>query len=147
LREFLKRRLGFTGRISRGRFWVTTVLSVLVLLAGAALFIALGIMMHSSANDPITYIAAFVFFILVVAITIKVGSAGARRLHDRGKSGWWIILYYCVPAWALPQGTGWKGPGVIFSLAATAILIWAFIDLGFLHGDDGENAYGPIPLG
>jgi uncharacterized membrane protein YhaH (DUF805 family) len=35
----------------------------------------------------------------------------------------------------------------ILSLAATAIAIWAFVELGCLRGTPGPNQYGPDPLG
>jgi Protein of unknown function (DUF805) len=46
-----------------------------------------------------------------------------KRYHDRGKSGWWYLLQF-IPI---------IGP------------IWAFIELGFCSGDDGDNDYGDGP--
>ena len=35
----------------------------------------------------------------------------------------------------------------MLSLAAAAIAIWAFVELGCLRGTPGPNQYGPDPLG
>jgi uncharacterized membrane protein YhaH (DUF805 family) len=47
-----------------------------------------------------------------------------KRWHDRGKSGWWVLIVF-VPI------IGY---------------LWLLIECGFLAGDDGPNEYGPDPL-
>ena len=37
-------------------------------------------------------------------------------------------------------------PMMVLSLAGLAISIWALVELGFLRGTQGDNAYGPDPL-
>jgi uncharacterized membrane protein YhaH (DUF805 family) len=63
----------------------------------------------------------------------------SKRLHDRGRSGWWaaLVLFALVAVWPAPQGAG----ALVFSL----ILIWAAIELGVMHGEDGPNRFGPRP--
>ena len=69
----------FKGRASRSEFWW---FHLFVLLMGcAALFIA------ELFRDPVTLFAVCsVFWLPCLAV-------GARRLHDTGKSGWWLLLY------------------------------------------------------
>ncbi len=43
-----------------------------------------------------------------------------KRWHDRGKSGWWSLL----------------------ALVPVIGGLWALIELGFLGGEPGVNAYG-----
>lgn len=64
----------------------------------------------------------------------------AKRLHDRGKSGWWaaLVLSALVAVW--PQPIGFLD--FLFGLA----LIWAVVELGVLSGEEGANRYGPNPL-
>jgi len=64
----------------------------------------------------------------------------SKRLHDRGRSGWWaaLILFALVAVWPAPHGVG----AVIFTL----ILLWAAIELGVMQGEDGANRFGPSPL-
>jgi uncharacterized membrane protein YhaH (DUF805 family) len=88
-------------------------------------------------------------FILLVLATWSGLAVGVKRLHDRDKSGWWILLFWLGPgflgSW---QTTTPDLSGVfILSLASLAILIWAFVELGCLPGTPGPNQYGPDPLG
>jgi uncharacterized membrane protein YhaH (DUF805 family) len=64
----------------------------------------------------------------------------AKRLHDRGRSGWWaaLVLVAVVAVW--PQ------PNSFLDFPFTLVLIWAGVDLGAMPGEDGANRYGPNPL-
>jgi len=44
-----------------------------------------------------------------------------KRWHDRGKSGWWVLV-------ALVPVIGW---------------LWVLFENGLLRGDGGANRYGP----
>lgn len=60
----------------------------------------------------------------------------SKRLHDRGRSGWWaaVILLAVVMVWPRPQG--------FFDFIAVVVLIWAVIDLCVMPGERGDNRYG-----
>jgi len=60
----------------------------------------------------------------------------AKRLHDRGRSGWWavIILVAIFMVWPAPSG--------FFDFIAVVVLVWAFIDLALMPGERGDNRYG-----
>ncbi|MGQ0485996.1 MAG: DUF805 domain-containing protein [Hyphomicrobiales bacterium] len=62
--------------------------------------------------------------ILVVVFLWPTLAIYAKRWHDRGKSGWWMLIIL-IPL---------IGP------------IWVLIELGFLRGTKGPNHYGPDPL-
>jgi uncharacterized membrane protein YhaH (DUF805 family) len=64
----------------------------------------------------------------------------SKRLHDRGRSGWWaaLVLIATVAVW--PQ------PSSFFDFFFTLVLIWAAVDLGAMPGEAGTNRYGPNPL-
>ena len=105
----------FEGRINRGKFWAGYV----------ALWIATGIVvgllsafLGDSASFWILYFIA-VAFLVVVGLAVQV-----KRWHDRGKSGWWVLIAL-IPL---------IGP------------LWALIETGFLPGTNGPNEYGPDPL-
>jgi uncharacterized membrane protein YhaH (DUF805 family) len=50
-----------------------------------------------------------------------------------------------INGWSLGGQLG-ETADIIFHLVATAISVWAFIELGCLRGTRGMNAYGPDPL-
>jgi uncharacterized membrane protein YhaH (DUF805 family) len=64
----------------------------------------------------------------------------SKRLHDRGRTGWWaaLVLVATVAVWPQPAG--------FFDFFFTLVLIWAAIDLGAMPGEAGTNRYGPSPL-
>ncbi|MGI9665922.1 MAG: DUF805 domain-containing protein [Acidimicrobiia bacterium] len=103
----------FAGRINRAPFW-TGILIVL------ALEIVVVSMMLTINTWPIVGVGIILLLLLIwpaYALTVK-------RFHDRGKSGWWVLIWF-IPA---------IGP------------LWVFIECGFLAGDDFTNEYGPDPL-
>ncbi len=103
----------FRGRINRAKYWV----GIIVLAAFEAVLVTVVVLADSGA---FTYFAWMVGVILIwPALAISV-----KRWHDRGKSGWWVLIAL-VP--------------VIGSL-------WVLIECGFLAGDEGYNDYGPDPL-
>ncbi len=111
---------GFNGRINRGKYW-----------AGYGAIVALGIVVVILATIVVAANSgalALIVMIIVVAFAVAqiwVGLAiSIKRWHDRGKSGWWILIGL-IPI---------VGP------------IWALVETGFLKGDEGDNQYGPNPL-
>jgi uncharacterized membrane protein YhaH (DUF805 family) len=146
LSRFLKGPFNFNGRVGRGRYWRLTLLYLLAFMLGSALFITLGIVIHASPNDPVSFVAVIVFMVFMFATSIAIASIGVRRLHDRGKPGWWLLLYYAGPLWLVPKNSAWHGAGLILPVIALAILLRGFVDLGVLRGESGPNAYGPDPL-
>jgi uncharacterized membrane protein YhaH (DUF805 family) len=141
----------FRGRVNRGKYWLIGLLVIVAWLA----FIIVGVAMLGSRVDDLFSLAGtalflwFVGFILLV-LTMWCGFAvGAKRLHDRDKSGWWLLLFYFAPSVL----NGWQatttdsGSAMIFGLIGTVISIWGLIELGFLRGTRGPNRFGPDPLG
>lgn len=64
----------------------------------------------------------------------------SKRLHDRGRSGWWaaLILFATVAVWPRPDS--------FFDFLFALVLIWAGVELGAMPGEAGTNRYGPNPL-
>jgi uncharacterized membrane protein YhaH (DUF805 family) len=139
---------GFTGRINRGKYWLA-----------ALIYFILGLVMAT-----IGYFAeeapAFQILNAVVSIGVLISSiaVGIKRLHDRDKSGWWLLLFYLVPSLLFGIGAvvffygvdaeaagGMIGGGIMYVLGI-AVLIWAFVELGCLRGTLGPNRFGPDPL-
>ena len=129
----------------------------LALACDAALIVAIGLLMSSLTENQVVAAALtlgaslmlwVIAFILFIAVTWSSLAVGVKRLHDRDKSGWWILLFWLGPSllggW---QSTGPNmGGGLVLSLAAGVIAIWGFVELGCLRGTPGPNQYGPDPL-
>jgi len=74
---------------------------------------------------------------------------GVKRLHDRDRSGWWIVLLYFGPmVLEAAQNSTESGTlaSILLGLGAFAVSIWALVELGFLRGTSGPNRFGPDPL-
>ncbi|MBB4372220.1 uncharacterized membrane protein YhaH (DUF805 family) [Bradyrhizobium sp. cir1] len=71
-----------------------------------------------------------------------------KRLHDRDRSGWWILAFFAVPGLfsqfsdLLPDST-WMLP---FSLAASGLWLWGFVEMFIVPGTSGSNRFGADPL-
>jgi uncharacterized membrane protein YhaH (DUF805 family) len=64
----------------------------------------------------------------------------SKRLHDRGRAGWWAFLV----VWALVEA--WPRPVNAFGYVALFVLAVAFLDLGLMPGQAGANRFGPNPV-
>jgi uncharacterized membrane protein YhaH (DUF805 family) len=64
----------------------------------------------------------------------------SKRLHDRGRSGWWaaIVIIAQIAVWPLPEN--------FFDFIFAVIVVWAVVELGMMPGEAGANRYGPAPL-
>jgi uncharacterized membrane protein YhaH (DUF805 family) len=84
-------------------------------------------------------VAAFLLTLIVVAM---------KRLHDRDKSGWWLVIFYGIP-FLLDSGSYSVVSDYPLYLTgpATLINLWGLIELGFLRGSRGPNRFGEDPIG
>lgn len=64
----------------------------------------------------------------------------SKRLHDRGRSGWWsaLILLSIVAVWPHPAG--------FLDFLFFLVLVWAFVELAVMPGEQGANRYGLNPM-
>ena len=138
----LKTFFSFRGRASRKQYWLTVLC-----VCGALLLLALAAPLMNFAG-PI--LGLFVLVPLMIASAVFALwtnlAVSARRLHDRGKSGWWIVPYWVVPA--AINVVGEQMGGEVKSMAgATSLLIYIaiLVELGALRGTAGPNAYGDNP--
>lgn len=151
MRKFLKRRFSFQGRIGRRHYWIATLLYSLAWVLGAAVLVVLSALNYNPPDDKVTglTIAGFVVLgiaavALAVATVTGLASAGVRRLHDRGKTGYWLLAYYLLPS-MMSKRAGLDGGGLVAGLVIAGIMLWTIIDLGMLRGEAGGNAFGPEP--
>jgi uncharacterized membrane protein YhaH (DUF805 family) len=75
-------------------------------------------------------------------------ATAVKRLHDRDRSGWWIVPFFVMPGLfgqfsdLLPD-SNWMLP---FSLTASSLWLWGFVELFCIPGSPGDNRFGPDPL-
>jgi uncharacterized membrane protein YhaH (DUF805 family) len=127
----------FQGRANRQRYWLTS-LALYGLLLGAAMLVG------------VPFAGPFVFFAVLVVVAVGGAAVVVRRLHDRGRSGWWALAIY-LPIFivsALSGAASMSSPdaGAGIGLLSLPFSIWIFIDLGCLRGVRGPNRFGPDPL-
>lgn len=140
----------FGGRIPRATYW-------LVALGGFAFMgvVALGFaaLATVAATPTLTTTMSIVAGLGILLLVWIVLAAIVKRLHDRSRSAWWLLVYLVLPQVLQTLGYGASRVDetgialVAFSLASFAVSIWALVDLGFLRGTPGDNRWGPDPLG
>jgi uncharacterized membrane protein YhaH (DUF805 family) len=137
---------GASGRINRAKYWR----SVLIYL-GAGMMTAVILLTAAGIAAPLLIL----MIVLVLIPWLLWGvSFTTRRLHDRDKSAWWLVVFYLVPgvlghlaeaAWfAGISGAALKS---VLALASFVLTIWGFVEVGCLRGTNGLNTYGSDPLG
>jgi uncharacterized membrane protein YhaH (DUF805 family) len=129
----------FSGRINRAKFWIAVlVFAAIHLILATAIYATDGSAIVQSING-----------MLGIVTMISSLAVSTKRLHDRNKSGWYILVFY-GPAIGLALISKVVGAsllvGPFIMLLLAAILIWMFVELGCLRGSIGGNAYGPDPI-
>ncbi|MEW6590066.1 MAG: DUF805 domain-containing protein [Pseudomonadota bacterium] len=105
----------FSGRARRKEYWMFVLIAVLI-----AIFLALADGITGTYSSELGFGLLGGLFLL--GILIQSLAVGVRRLHDTGRSGWWLLLNL-IPL---------VGPIIVLVLMA-------------LDGQSGDNAYGPNP--
>jgi uncharacterized membrane protein YhaH (DUF805 family) len=105
----------FSGRARRTEYWMFSLFSFIFAIVAIVLDNVLG-----TAVEDVGY--GLFYMVFGLAITIPSLAVLVRRLHDVGKSGWWMFISI------IPLIGG----------------IWLFI-LTVTEGDSGRNEYGENP--
>ena len=110
IEKCLKNYANFNGRAKRSELWFFYLFVILVGMATGIIDFII---------DPT---GNFVLFntIASLALLIPQFSAGSRRLHDIGKSGWWQLLYLTI-------------------IGGIVVLAWLATDTS------KKNQFGPVP--
>ncbi|HIG34069.1 MAG TPA: DUF805 domain-containing protein [Candidatus Poseidoniales archaeon] len=111
----------FSGRASRSEYWwsylgtsIFSMIAQIVAFAGAAALL--------DVNKSLAGAILIVLAVVILGIIIPFLAVSVRRMHDTGRSGWMMLLFFipCI--------------GIIL------MLVW-FLDAGQPH----VNAYGSVP--
>lgn len=145
----------FKGRSTRAEYWWVMLFMFLVSCA---------LSLFGSIGNYINYAFSLVCFIPGLAI-------GTRRLHDTGKSGWWLVIFYIAMAvcfaWVVtilvknapclltgnPNEVAMMGEEILPVIASVAIpymvmfagSIWWIVLM--CKKSEPDNQYGPNPYG
>lgn len=133
----LKQYADFGGRASRSEFWAFLLFVTLLTVAAHYADGTSGHDVTVAMNMGMIELSVTLLFLLP-SITI-----GVRRLHDSGKSGWWMMLVYLPWLGTLAAGTN----QALLIASSGALLAGgiAWIVLLLLPGDAEENAFGAPP--
>ena len=83
--------------------------------------------------------------IFVFAIRLPAATT-VKRLHDRNKSGWWIVPFYIAPGLNnhFKDRLSDESYAVdLLGLVASVLFLWGCIELFCLRGTRGLNRFGP----
>lgn len=106
----IKKYAVFSGRARRKEYWMFFLFNILISLALGFVLGFIGAIIGVGAQ--LSNIASVVYSLAIVIPSISVV---VRRMHDLGRSGWWML----VPV-----------ANIVFL---------------FMAGQPGENEYGPDP--
>jgi len=104
----LKKYADFTGRARRTELWMFVVISFVISVVLAVVDRMIGSMVLGALYG--------------LAVLIPSLAVGARRLHDTGRSGWWLLI------------------GLVPIVGLIVLIVFYLIE-----GTKGPNAYGPDP--
>lgn len=101
--EVLKKYTVFTGRSHRAEFWWFVLFNIII-------------------SVVLSWIWEFLGSLYGLAVLLPAIGVGIRRLHDTGRTGWWLLL------------------GFIPVIGPIVLIIFFAMD-----SEPGENQYGPNP--
>lgn len=106
--KVLRQYVDFTGRARRKEYWMFTLVNVIISLVLAII-------------DNLLTIGLLGLLYSLAMLLPSLG-AGVRRLHDTGRSGWWLLI------------------GIIPLIGWIVLIVFLATD-----GERQPNAYGPDP--
>ena len=110
----------FKGRLRRLDYWIGMIVIFIGMVTAASVWAA---WWKVDLADPYDFRATAIQAGVVLLFMWPNLAVSVKRLHDRGQSGWWVLLSF------LP---------VIGN-------VWTLVNLGILRGTTGDNCYGAEP--
>lgn len=109
--QVLKNYVGFQGRARRKEYWMFFLFNFLFTILFSIIEMMLGL-------------GGILSGIYGLAVLLPSIAVSVRRLHDIGRTGWWMLLSF-IPV-----------------IGLIVLLVFAVLD-----SQPGENKYGPNPKG
>jgi uncharacterized membrane protein YhaH (DUF805 family) len=160
VRQALRKYADFSGRASRPEYWwwvLATVIASLIL--GTLDTFIVSLIDRPAAFSPLNGI----FWLAVLLPCLAVS---ARRLHDIGKTGWWILLWFVVALFGwipVVVGIAFAALAGVFSgiieesavvVLAVGAIVTVLVQLGLIlwvilwmarQGQSGVNSFSQDP--
>ncbi len=83
--EVLRKYAVFSGRARRKEYWMFTLFNIIVYIVLAIIDSAAGLQLGDSPYGILT--AIYGLAVLIPSLAVAV-----RRLHDTGRSAWWLLI-------------------------------------------------------
>lgn len=160
----------FEGRINRAKLWLALLILLCWLIFLGLLTFGLAALLggvkpasfgfgiddlfvfvdpRSYRSFSLTDLPVLVFRIAGSLLLLWVYLATSiKRLHDRDKSGWWMLPYFVVPG-LYKQFEDWLPESYAVLVPALAVFllgIWGFVEMFCLKGTRKTNRFGADPL-
>jgi len=110
----LRKYAAFSGRSRRKEYWMFVLINALISIA---LVFATGMTSESPG-----LVGSLLYLVYSLAMLVPGLSVSVRRLHDTGRSGWWLLV------------------GIVPIVGAIALLVFMAQD-----GQPGDNEFGANP--
>jgi uncharacterized membrane protein YhaH (DUF805 family) len=160
----------FDGRINRAKMWLAgLVIGCWMIFLFMLLFLPIGYLFgwpekfHFGIDDifavfdPRSYrglsrsdIGSIIVHAAILPQLLWVFLATAvKRLHDRDRSGWWMVPFFFAPELYrhFQELLGGSFPATVFGNVSPILYTWGIVELYFLRGTRWTNRFGPNPLG
>ncbi len=111
--DVLKKYAVFCGRASRKEYWMFTLFSVVICLLLRLIELAIG----GEVEEAEILVGIYSLGVVVPSIAVTV-----RRLHDTGRSGWWVPI------------------GIVPIIGAIVLVVFTV-----QGSQQGDNQHGPNP--
>lgn len=114
--KVLQQYVDFAGRARRTEFWMFVLFSLIISIVLGVLDSLLGLTFVPGTTSG--------WLGLIYGLAVLLPSLGVtvRRLHDTGRSGWWVLI------------------GLVPLAGAIVLIVFCAAE-----GNRGPNAYGPDP--
>ena len=107
--EVIQNYVGFQGRARRKEYWMFFLFSFVISIILEVL-------------QKVLHIGQILTTLYSLAVLLPSLAVSMRRLHDTGRTGWWILI------------------GLIPIIGTIILLVFMFLD-----SQEGDNQYGPNP--
>lgn len=104
----------FSGRSRRAEFWYFVLVNLLVSIGFTIIDAVFNLTLFSPDNGLTSFIYTLIALLPSLAVSV-------RRLHDTGRSGWWILIAFTI-------------------IGAFFLIYWYALD-----SEAGDNEFGPNP--